>query len=67
MRWAYVREGLDQRGKRWDSAYEYAADVLKGSPAEAGPDMMKKSYDEMQEKLPPALRRPRTYRPRKRH
>ena len=31
-------------GEGWDGAFEYASEALKGSPAEAGPDMMKKSY-----------------------
>jgi hypothetical protein len=39
---------------------------LKGTPAQAGADMMKKSYDEVQQQLPPAQRRQRTYKRRKR-
>jgi hypothetical protein len=61
MSWSYVCEGVKRYG--WGgSAYKYAANMLKGSPAEAGPEMMKKRYIKMQGKLPPAQRRPRTYR-----
>ena len=60
-RWSFVCEGLDI-GEGWDGAFEYASEALKGSPAEAGPDMMKKSYDYMQARLPPAQRRKRTWK-----
>jgi hypothetical protein len=63
MRWSFVREGRDRRKMGWDESYEYASAVLAGSPAEAGPEMMKKSYDKVQRSLPPTQRRPRTYRP----
>ena len=48
LRWHYVREGRDRLRKSWDEAYEYASACLSGSPAEAGPDAMKKAYDEVQ-------------------
>jgi hypothetical protein len=64
--WCCVREGRDRLGMSWEESYEHAMSMLEGTPAEAGPDMMKKRYDEMQRELPPAQRRPRTYRPRKR-
>jgi hypothetical protein len=65
-RWSFVREGRDRLGKSWDEAYEYARDQCQGTPAQAGADMMKKSYDEVQRELPPEQRRPRTYKRRKR-
>lgn len=66
MSWSYVCEGLKRYG--WDGrAYKYAANMLKGSPAEAGPEMMKKRYIKIQGKLPPGQRRPRTYRRQERH
>jgi hypothetical protein len=64
MRWSYVREGLD-RGEGWDGAYDYAERELRGTPASAGPEAMKKSYDAVQRRLPPERRRPRMYRKRK--
>jgi hypothetical protein len=65
--WGFVREGRDRLGMSWEEAYEHAVSMLKGTPAETGPDMMKKRYDKMQSELPPAQRRPRTYRPQRRH
>ena len=63
LRWFYVCQALDQGERREDdSAYEYAADKLRGSPAEGGVDTMKKGYDEMQRDLPVAQQRPRTWR-----
>lgn len=47
-----------------DGAYEEAARTLKGTPAEAGPDATKKSYDKMQKRLPLSQQRPKTWRPR---
>jgi hypothetical protein len=47
MRWASVREGRDL-GLSWGLAYEHAARTLDRTPAQAGPDMMKKEYDEVQ-------------------
>jgi hypothetical protein len=60
LRWAVACKGIDLRG--WNAAFDYASEMLKGSPAEAGPDMMKASYQRFQKKLPPERRRPRTYR-----
>lgn len=65
LRWFYVCQALDQGERRLDdSAYEYAADKLRGSPAEGEVDTMKKSYDETQRDLPVAQQRPRTWRRR---
>jgi hypothetical protein len=63
VRWFFVCNGL-ARGLGWDEAFEHASDVLKGSRAKAGPDMMKTSYQNIQKRLPPEKRRPRTYRRR---
>lgn len=65
LRWFYVGQALDQGKRREDdSAYEYAADKLRGSPAEGEVDTMKKSYNKMQRELPIAEQRPRTWRRR---
>ena len=47
VRWWFVRQGIRCTGplKR---AYEYAEDALKGSPARAGIEMMKKDYEAVQ-------------------
>jgi hypothetical protein len=63
VRWEYVCKGIARYG--WDGAFEYASNVLRGTQAEAGPDMMKRSYQKIQKRLPPEKRRPRTYRRRK--
>src|SRR5262249_51392090 len=63
LRWIYVCMGIARCG--WDGAFEYASDALKRTPAAAGPDMMKTSYQKIQKDLPPEKRRPRTYRRRK--
>ena len=60
MRWSYVGEGRDRLGMSWEELYEYASDVCQGTPAQAGAEMMEKSYDEVQRELPPAQRRQRT-------
>jgi hypothetical protein len=41
----------------WDDAYKAAAEVLKGTDSEGGPDAMKKSYQEFERGLPPERRR----------
>ena len=64
VRWEYVCKGL-AHGLGWDGAFEYASNVLRGTQAEAGQDMMKRSYQKIQKRLPPEKRRPRTYRRRK--
>lgn len=65
LRWFYVCQALDQGERREDDgAYEYAEDILRGSPAEGGVDSMKKAYDAMQRDLPAAQQRPRTWRRR---
>jgi hypothetical protein len=66
MRWSYVCEAI-KRGETWgdEGVYEYASRMLKGTPAQAGASMMKKSYDMMQRKLGQNQRRARTYRRRK--
>jgi hypothetical protein len=58
-RWHTVRRCLDL-GARYE-AYKVASLVLKGTPAEASPHMMKKDYDDLQRTLPQEERRPRTY------
>jgi hypothetical protein len=65
LRWFYVCQALDQGERREDDgAYEYAANILRGSPAEGGVDSIKKAYDAMQRELPAAQQRPRTWRRR---
>jgi len=59
MRWFAVREGRDRPRLSWDEAYEYASQYLRGTPAQAGRDMMKKDYQAFQKRLPPERRRPR--------
>lgn len=61
VRWEYVCKGL-ARGLGWDGVFECASDALKGTQADAGPDMMKTSYQKIQKRLPTEKRRPRTYR-----
>jgi hypothetical protein len=63
VRWEYVCKGIALCG--WDGAFDYASNVLRGTPAEAGPDMMKASYQKIQKDLPPEQRRAKTYRRRK--
>jgi hypothetical protein len=60
VRWYWVRRAIPRRG--WEVAFEYASDVLKGHPAEAGPDMIRKSYEKIERRLPSEQRRPKTYR-----
>ena len=65
VRWYYVSQALGRGERREDdSAYEYASEVLKGSPAEGKSGAMKNGYDEMQKILPVAQQRPRTWRRR---
>jgi hypothetical protein len=63
VRWFYVCEGFDLN-QGWGGAFDYAAEVLVGSAAESGPDAMETSYKAIQRDLPPARRRPLTWRPR---
>ena len=61
VRWSFVCEGIKAKG--WDAAFESASAALEGSPAAAGPDMMAKSYNKIQnELLPSGQHRPRTYK-----
>jgi hypothetical protein len=56
VRWRVFRDGINKVG--WDAAGDYAADQLKDSnfeaghsPFAAGPDMMQKSYQNIQRQL----------------
>lgn len=49
-RWFYVRQAID-RGMVPKSAYHYAANLLKGTPAECSPDMMKKDYNAVEKTI----------------
>lgn len=65
LRWRAVSMALDKGYRREDDgAYEAAARSLERTPAEAGPDAMKKSFDKMQKDLPVEQKRPRTWRKR---
>lgn len=46
-RWLYVRTALE-RGMVPKAAYDYAVTMLKGTPAQCGPDMMRKDYEALQ-------------------
>lgn len=54
----------DEAGLTWDESYERTSDLLKGTPAAAGPDAMKRSYQLVEKSLPSELKRQRTYRPK---
>jgi hypothetical protein len=56
--WCYVCEGLDEFELESLDAYKFASNMLKGTPAEAEWQMMKKRYDKMQQILPESERRP---------
>jgi hypothetical protein len=44
VRYIAVRDAHDHEGLSWEKAKERASEKLRGTPAEAGPDMMWKDY-----------------------
>jgi hypothetical protein len=60
LRWSAVLLALN-RGTKWDDVFDIVSTMLKGTPAEAGPEATFKSYKKIQKQLPPDdRRRPRT-------
>ena len=51
VRYVAVREAHDQEGFTWDHAPARAATMLRGHPAEAGPDWMEKEYKKVRKAL----------------
>jgi hypothetical protein len=63
--WYHVCEGLDEFDLEIADAYRFASEMLVGTDAEAGWQMMKTRFDEMQRTLPEDERRPRKRRRRR--
>jgi hypothetical protein len=61
MRYTAFCQGIAAVG--YSKAGAWAANHLKGMPAEGGPHAMEDAYKKIQRGLPPEQRRPLTYRP----
>jgi hypothetical protein len=49
MRWSYVRDGR-RGGMKAETAYRWAAENSRGTPFEAGAEMMKKDYEQVEQR-----------------
>jgi hypothetical protein len=62
LRWEYARKGIERYG--WGRGFKYAADMVKGTQAEARQETIRAIYQKIEKRKPPEKRRPRTYRRR---
>ena len=60
-RWAVVR-ALRDSGLTWDETYREASRLSEGTLHPASKETMRQDYMACEKRLPPKLRRPRTYR-----
>ena len=64
IRWLMVREARIENKLSAEEAYEYVSKKLANTPAHAGPDAIMKSFQKVENELPPGSRLNPPRRPR---